>query len=739
MFLLLATAAQASPTSLEQRAREALVSTGLGEVALARVVPLGGAAGPRGAVVQLQPVIDGIPVDRLGTVRFDASGQIRRVRDVPLPTRRISGTAIAADRAIAVARQTVGGSRPRARLSWQVTGDVLRRVWTIELDGAPPGPVAPRVVVDAVSGGVLSVTDAAEIDAPLALVYVEDPLAEAAPTVVELPLATVSLSDDRVEVLQCRDQGEVQTWTFEDDATLDVHVCTRVPAAGPVDGDYLYEPVPYPSDPARDEDDFAAPQVYWNVHRGLDWFEALGWVPAEGFDPRLLLTVNQRNTDFWSAETTSDPAAALLPYDNAYSTGGYLDYEDVWVPPALVFGQGTTVDFAYDASVIHHELGHFVVKSQNGPSWSENTSYGTSTRANALNEGLADYFSAALHEEALLGEYVLEGGIRDLAGDTTCASDLVGEPHYDSLPFSQGLWAFRASLPEADRSTLDTVVLDSLAVMGLNPDFPDAAGEIEALVAERLGAPRQAELAASWEARGVHDCAPVVDIVPGEEPFVRYGLLRGSYEYSTLGEVPGELQFRVQVPEGGARLTLRLDQSQYLGLDPYERNVVQPIVVVGRSADRLSWTREEREITVTFDGDSFTVIVDEWVSDGEEVATTGEVAVAPSETNPQYEIHTHEAVWDVETAGTYVFQLANGYDRQAVAYWPILTLSALPPEETEPAPVDVPEGESHPMGEYPADRETASAGCGCASSGAGPAWMLGLAGLGLVLRRRRQG
>ena len=692
------------------------------------VVPLGGPAGPngigpRGAAIQPRAEIDGVPVEGGATVRLDAAGQIRGIYGRDLPITRVDGPALPAADAIARALRVAPGTDPRARLSWQARGGVLRRVWTVELR-RPAGRVGVRI--DAVTGAVLDVYDAAPHAAgpPLARAYVHNPVIDGEPAEFPLPLATEALSDARVELRQCRDLGEIRTYELES-GDWDLHICTEVPAALPIDGNYLYDPVPYAADPGRDEDDFAAPHTYWNVHEGLAWFDALGWVPVADFvDPRLIVTVNMRDTDLSTVESAADPAGALEPYDNAYSTGGYLDWEDVWVPPELVFGQGTAVDFAYDADVIHHELGHYIVKSQAGPSWSEDTSYGPSYRASALNEAFADYFSSAIHGDPALAEYAGGGGaIRDLSGDATCATDLYGQQHYDGRVFAQAMWQAREGLAADARASFDAIALDSLALMGINADFPDAAAVIEDLVAERLGAATAADISAIFDGRGLHDCPPIVDVTPGTAAFRSYSAVPGAYRYSTAGEVPGFVQLRVDVPEGGAKLTLTFDQAEAREIDLYGDNVPFPLDVIGRSGDRLTWEKGEATMETSFSGYELTFEVEDWISDGGTVATAEEIGTS---TTDDVIWHSYAATWDVTEPGPYTFQLANIHERSAVAY--ALTLGLEPLSDIAPDDTDA-------IADADADDDE-KGGCGCASTGssAGGAWVL--AALVVVARRR---
>jgi hypothetical protein len=625
------------------------------------VLPLAGG----GTVVRFAPAIDGVPVDQTERVWIDTKGRVHTDAH-PLPP-HLAATPMSGDAALATARALFGAlPEAHARLSWRPSGPMLRLVWTIDARAPIVGYTVPLVRLDAETGVVLAIDEGAVDVDPRGHAYRENPVVEANPTTVWLPEADSALSDSRVTLQQCRDLGDTVTATFgTPEVTLDVHRCTTVPADGPVDGDYFYDPIPYPEDPLRDEDDFAPPHTYFNVHRGFDFFDGLGWTVPSYYDPFLYVTTNVRSPDYWSEETLTDPSAPLAPFDNAYATGGYHDWYGEWIPPMLVFGQGSKADFSYDADVIHHELAHFVVDTQYGPSWSEDGNEGPSVQANALNEGIADYFSCALHGDPSHAEYARIGGsplVRDLAGDATCMDDLYGEPHYDSLPFSQSLWAYRAALGPTDQPTFDRAVLDALSIMGPNASFASASDILIALADERLGNGRA--LANAFDARGVRDCRARVPVTPCDE-FRSFTEVPGSYEYGSLGPVPGYVQFVVAIPDGGATITVSFEQREFLGLDLSGTNTPQPIGVVGRSGEGIEWTTEVLEKKLDYNGKDAWFYVEAWSSNADAVADSAETRVRASTIDPHYAIHDAQVSWHVETAGPYTFQFVNAYGRHA--------------------------------------------------------------------------
>jgi hypothetical protein len=688
--LLSTVSAQAEPASV-RAAREVLPELADAAWELEGLVPL---AAPWGSVAVFVPRLQGWPVELSARVRLDEQGRVVEIRLPELPQDRLLGEVLPLEQAVGLAQQRAPGAQPHARLSWQPVGGMLRRVWTVELSRARGG--VQLVQIDAVTGGIVGLEqpEGAEPELPPAAslvgrAYLRNPLLDSAPVDVPLPTATQALADERALLLQCRDQGQVYDWDHGD-GVLPLHVCTREPVL--FEGrDWRARPVLYPLDPARDEDDFAGPHAFFQALRGLDWFTAMGWAPLDvENDPRLHVVVNYRGTDLWSEETASDPQGRLLPYDNAYFTGGYETSSGDWVPPQLVLGQGSVVDLAYDADVVHHELAHYVVRSRGGPTRTALTDYGPSLRSPALNEGFADYFSSAIQGDPAVAEFVglafERDSVRDLSGAATCAADLTGESHYDSLVVSQPLWQLRASLPAQQQLELDKLVMDGLTTMGSTADFAVATGVLTDLVRQRLGEPRAEALAGLFAERGLPECPPVRELQPApageDEPSLSFTQIPAAWSWVTDGEIPGYLQLRVLVPEGGAQVRLTFSQEHWLGLDPQGDEVPQRLGAVGRSGERMVWSREPVEIELE-EGEPLTV--DDWRSDGSWLGASVITGVRPDPDDPQYELVDEELVWSVTEPGPFVFQLVNEAERLATAE--DLRLELLPlPTAPPPAP-----------------------------------------------------
>lgn len=663
-----------------------------------------------GAIVRLRPRIDGVPVDAAATVVLGADGAVRRVRVDALPTERGPAARLDEVAAVAVAEGLGLGREPQARLSWQPIGSALRLVWTVQMrSSASPRFAAPQIRVDAATGAVLSVREGAShgVPAPLGRVFPSNPALDPVPAEVPLPWAGETLDDDAVLVRQCRDLGEVVAGEF-DGVPYAYRVCTPVEAAPATGGNFLYDPVLDPVDPAVDEDDFAGPQATWNLHQGLEWFAGIGWIPLQYGDAPIETWVNYRVFDATDATTAGDPSAPLAPYRNAFMSPSYDEYE----PSRIVFGQADPTDFAYDADVIHHELGHYVAYTSLALRFAPNTKYGPSIEDAALDEALADYFSAAIHGDPSLAEWAggEDGRIRDLAGPETCADALYGEPHYDSLPVSTALWSVRATLSPEEQAAMDEAVYAGLVEVGFEASFAEAAAVWVDVVTDLVGPGAGAALAEAFTARGVDDCVPRVDVTPGSQPFRRFTYVPGSYEFSTSGPIPSYLQFRAEVPEGGARLTFTYAQAEYVGYDPFPSPVV-PLTVVGRSGEAVRWDLLEETIEFT----DFNLVLDAFGQRADTLGVPVEVGTHEDPEIPLYLLHDFELTWGVAEPGPFSFQFTNDQPYQVIVVGLALQME--------------------PIAEDPPASEEDAGKCGCAHGSA--VWTAGLPLLlGLVRRRR---
>ena len=676
------------------------------------VVPLGlpdgRGYGPQGAVVRFTQVHAGIPsADDAAVVHLDAQGRVWTVRHRALHLPELAPTpARSADEA----REAAGAAPSSgAALRWWGRGAEGRLVWRVTgplRGGDPAEPFA--TLVDATTGAVLEQGSLLTHAAPRARTYHHNPFVEASPTEVDLPEAVgVGLFDERASVWQCTDQQDLVTYETVDGDPVSCHVCAYTLAEGPVDGDYLFDPVPFPEDPARDEDDFVAPHTFYQFERGLAWFAERGLARLDG-EPFYLFT-NVRWPNGLDAEALSDPEGPLATLDNAYYQAPYENRDGEEVPGALVFGQGRLIDFAYDTDVILHELSHGVVQTLLGPRGQTFDWQGVSVEPASLNEAFADYFSSAIQGDGHVGEYAgltwdeTGAGVRDLDEVITCPGDLIGESHNDGMVFSGALWEARQALAEVDRRAFDLAIFGALATLVQDTNLSEASATAVDAVALGLGDDAAEALEAAFTARGALGCRRIVTVTPAgvDESVLRYTALpaRGSLS----APLPSGPQLEVDLPAGEVRVEVALVQARYRGvpLTVYGFNrAPQPLVLLGRGGTPLSHA-------LTEEGDQ-TVLT----TQGEVLARFAEdPEVAPLE-GTSYVYPAYKASFTVESdGGPFYLQLANEGDGVSWAYNLALEVTVL----TEGRGCDTGGGRSAP-----------------------PAGLWALLGLGLARRRHRR-
>ena len=622
------------------------------------------------------------------------------------------------------------GSVQLGAVVWRLVGGSLRRAVPVHVVHPARGMRHPILWVDAVLGEIVSVEDGAVHAAPelpQAYAYLENPIKDEEPSLVTLPEEL--LSDERVTLLQCRDTGE--TYSLETDiGVVDIRYCSEEPMVPSADG-WIYAPIPWPEDPGRDEDDFVGPHMYWNVHRTLDWFDALGLdEPARKEDwPTLEAVVNKRDADMRTVESMSEPQHALVPYNNAYFMRGYTESDETLSAPRIVFGQGEVIDYGYDTDVIVHELGHYAVWMQSGPSSVIYSTYGSSIEPRALNEGFADYFSGAMIGNPELAEYAGENRgnpyIRSLVGDARCPDALYGESHYDSQPFSQALWSVRSSLSPEQQVALDTALLSSLPLLGTSAGFTDAAAILPISIGEMMGAETQAALESAFAERGVDRCAPVLPVTPGE-PVRSFGVIPAHWFWFE-GPVPSTVQYELDA-EGPIEVTVSMIQYETLEVDLWGDNEPADLLLLARAGAPIEHTNEWRYVEA-LDANRYV-----WENNGTRVAVAQWVEeVEDTDLDDSYAPHLYRATFTLEGAGPHYVQLANEDERSSYAIDVTFEITDVVDESVDSGAAVSDTGPGAEPGEAP------SGGCSCAAIGlpGGGGWLGGL--LMLWARRRRRG
>ncbi len=494
------------------------------------------------------------------------------------------------------ARLVIDASRPGGRptLAYVIT--------------APGNPLTLEVLrfrVDANTGEVLSVENLVRYGGPpahLGNVFTSNPTKT--PTLTQQPLGPwltpgqdpVRLQGPDVKVLNCLDQMQCQ-----DLMGLSLHSCTHVQGAqATAAGDFLS--IQRPASDLDGEDQFAEVQMFFHVNRVSEFFRDLGFGGLD--DQPLTAIVNQRIpidlADLFGSIgaatcTNGVPPAGhqLYKLDNALFTSDGSLFGITG--GAIVFGQGTGADFAYDGDVVYHEFTHAVMGTLT-PDFASSPldEYGYDPTGPGLGEGTSDYFSSALTGDPDVAEYAgpaLAGSgqfLRTLANDKTCPSSLWGEVHQDGEQWGGALWDIRSALEVGQRAAFDIAVFDAISAFADTTDQLSAAALVVAEVTTSLGAPAGATATARFAARGLDDCNDRVIDVPADSGSAKDVLFLGGSEIAT--PAPGPVQFKLDVPAGTTRITISTLASQANGGGFGGGSAPAVKLIVKPGADPILWT-----------------------------------------------------------------------------------------------------------------------------------------------------
>ena len=387
--------------------------------------------------------------------------------------------------------------------------------------------------------------------------YVFQPHPNAAPTqpaLVPLPPPTGAggvLTNEYAEVFNCLNEEDGPEIVFRD--TVVGVRCTEAQTAVPdVDGQYLIEP---PTDLIDPNDPFSEVQMYHHVNVIHDYFkDTLG---VTEMDYPLPAITNQQ--DYYN-EAAAGENAGWQPVDNA---AFYFpeSFEALGLEPrergAIIFGQGSMVDFSYDASVIYHEYTHAVIGSDrlNGIFLAD---HGVDQFSGAVNEGLADYFAASKLDDALVGPYGLaafgEEVARDLEKPRRCPDDLTTEVHADGKIIGSAMWALRVEL---GAETTDAIIYRGITTLSAESSL-EAFGQAVLAEANQVSSEVGSVVEGTLIDYGIIGCSfsrpwAAFDAEQTEDkiPFQVPGLFQVSFPGLTEW-APGYIQFNVEVPAGKA-------------------------------------------------------------------------------------------------------------------------------------------------------------------------------------------
>lgn len=473
-------------------------------------------------------------------------------------------------------------------LAWEFTAPV-------DLGAHDRQPSRERVWVSAASGRVLEALELIDFDNQ-AEVYSVNPQHTPTPSIVTLTNLDDApepweegmtaepgyLTGTRVRVFNCLDaeDGSYATWWQEGEC----FPTQRVRADA--ENDYF---VPLPNvtliDDNRDPTDlYAELSMYYHAEKFFAFMAELG---VEEFPCELS---NMVSNFHWLEPAPGYPELSFGPYNNAYFSGSC----EIADGPTMLFGQGASVDFAFDGDVVYHELGHGIVAqlTPEGLRQFAQRSDGVLMDARALNEAIADYHTLMITERPEMAEYVgfywpqLDNGwIRHADSDAMCPRDMAGQPHNDSAPFTAALWATRRRI---GGDKLDPVVIASLPLLPGDATLETAsAALLSVAAAERDAGVWTAfdydQLERALESRNLLDCKRVVDDPASlEEPRFLYLRNEGNYVSPFW---PGPVQYRQRVEAGANNVLVTFEVSTEGNSDgqPVRHDVV-PWLLVKRSS-----------------------------------------------------------------------------------------------------------------------------------------------------------
>lgn len=488
-----------------------------------------------GARVQVTPVIDGLRVEGARqVVALTELGEEQRVTgpDVQLrsPTWGAVGAQEAVDLAVDVLPALGRGQlyAPRVTEALLLVEGSPRHVWAVDL--GVRAPLATwRVWVDAVDGAVLSLDRTSHT----ARGNVYDPSPTAGPPVdVQLEDLDGSglLSGTYADAWSCTD------WTIPE-SVFGISSCDALARrAQPQDGDFHYEP-----NPGVPEDPFTEVNLYHHVS-----------VVGSYFNRRFGLRRNQ-------------PFTTIANFEMQNAFFGDFDGDGI---ADLSFGFSDGTQFGYDAEVVYHEFGHWVVfRLANIPSLKADA-IGLDWVGGSINEGTADVFSMLLEPDPDLGEYAgsgfRDGPIRALAEDRTCPADLEGEVHVDGEIIGSLGWNL---IDELGTGITGELMVGAVSTWGPDIDwtlvadsFVNAADDLRA--ADGLTLEQHSFVLDQVEASGMRGCPRVIPLDAGntQRAFVLSGGLQGD-----LYRLPGQNQYSIDVPDDAERLVV--DIEDFVGGD----------------------------------------------------------------------------------------------------------------------------------------------------------------------------
>jgi MYXO-CTERM domain-containing protein len=387
-----------------------------------------------------------------------------------------------------------------------------------------------------------------------------------------------SVSDDgmttEVELPHQTDPGSLtnEAFTVRSCVVSAGGACTPTAHALPdMDGNFLLAP-----EPASFEDGFAEVMAFHHANLLADRLEAdhgFRWSCPLGDDSMRIFP------NFTDAPGRAYANAAFVP-----STRDECGY--------LIFGQSGMQDFASDADVVYHELGHAVTDQLAHIVGFGVDSLGLHYDPLAVNEGTSDYWAATTQGDPHVGESLqgIDGlgrsaALRDLDGGLRCPDDLFGEGHFDGRIWAGTFWDLRTEL---GAEKVDALLFATVASLTTNPSLR-AAGETAASTADGLaemGTLTSADATRVREvlgARGLLDCQRITPLDDGEQrgAFSGLAILTGG-----LGNDVAPVHYSLEIPADARSATIEVTPGTLIGQYAVLARHGQPVGFRGPSIQR---------------------------------------------------------------------------------------------------------------------------------------------------------
>lgn len=491
------------------------------------VVPWAG-----GARVRVRPRIDGLEVHGASqVVAFDATGAERRFTGPALDLRPTARGALTREQAVAIASGAFAGPElwaPRATQVYRLVDGRPRHAWAVDIGRTTP-LATYRVWVDTLTTEVLAF-DRTSFSAEGEVYGVSPVFGEPERVTLRDLHETDVLSGRYADAYSCLE------WTIPE-SLFGVSRCDALGRRAVADGgDFVFQPAP-----GVPEDPFAEVNLYHHV-------SFVGAYAEQRFGLR-----RQR------------PFTTIANFEMQNAFFGDFDGDQL---ADLAFGFSDDTQFGYDADVVYHEFGHWIVRRLADIPSLKADPIGLDWTGGSINEGAADVFAMLLNPDPEVGEYAglgfRDGPIRHLEEDRTCPRDLEGEVHVDGEIVGALGWNL---IQRLGTEVTGDLLVGAVAEWG--PDiswtlvadsFEHAADDL--LEAGLLDAAAHQVVYDEVASTGMRGCPRVIPLPPDTAypAFVLAGGFQGD-----LYRMPGQNQYAIQVPFDATSLVLQV--SDFRGPD----------------------------------------------------------------------------------------------------------------------------------------------------------------------------